>query len=157
MPRGTGCSKHSNFSKAAKGEGSEEPQEELERSGLQTRSWWEGRSQNNQTPPLSPDGRRARGYRMHLWKYAEEGTGNTQRGRRAVKKQRERRPCQLFGWRLPLPRHHTHCLQPSPFLQLSWASLSTDRAGSKAEGDWCGPVLWAVHTRTKSTSLFVLV
>lgn len=89
--------------------------------------WWEGTKVQDEPLKICRGGNR---------EYTER-----KKGSRETK--RERSPCQLFGWRLPLPRHCTHCLQPSPFLLLSWASLSTDSARSKSEGDWCGPVLWA--------------
>lgn len=69
-----------------------------------------GRGQKNQTPLLLSD-RRAQRYRMNLWKYAEVGTENTQRGRGQGRNKEREAPANSLAAALPLPRHWAHCLQ----------------------------------------------
>lgn len=92
-----GCNtlRGSNFGRSCDGEW-KRAQEKFKGTVLQNSNEEGGRGQKNQTPPLLSDGKAQRS-RMSLRKHGEEGTGNTQRGRRAEEKQRARNACQLFG------------------------------------------------------------
>lgn len=86
----------------------------------------------------------------------EQGIHREEEGQRRNKEIET--PANCLDEVLPLPGHWTHCLQPSPFLPLSWASLSTDSACSKSEGDWCGTCTRGRSVPgIRSTSLFSLV
>lgn len=103
--------------------------------------WWEGTK--IQDEPQENMERREQGIHRE-----EEGQGRN--------KEIEA-PANCLDEVLPLPRHWTHCLQPSPFLLLSCASLSTDSACFKSEGDWCGScTMGRSAPGARSTSLFYL-